>query len=164
QTHLPLWIRRLCFDPEATRQLSFPAGDSTYVPGWDGVLYSEQGNAWVPAGASRWEIGCDQDVRGKANDEYRKRTEQTSGEERSACTFVFVIPRRWTKKSSAFSPTIYTGPFPSSPENVPITWPKRSPFRVNTGAPLLASGKGTLIWYMKNPAIQPLHTVLSATT
>ncbi|MEW6173688.1 MAG: hypothetical protein AB1510_11595, partial [Bacillota bacterium] len=41
QTHLPLWIRRLCFDPEATRQLSFPAGDSTYVPGWDGVLYSE---------------------------------------------------------------------------------------------------------------------------
>jgi hypothetical protein len=99
QTHLPLWIRRLCFDPEATRQLSFPAGDSTYVPNWDGVLCSEKGNAWVPAGASRWEIGCDQDTRHKANYEYRRRTKRTSEEERSACTFVFVTPRRWTKKS-----------------------------------------------------------------
>ncbi|MBI5593536.1 MAG: hypothetical protein HY881_24045 [Deltaproteobacteria bacterium] len=99
QTHLPLWIRRLCFDPDATRQLSFPAGDSTYTPSWDGVLYTEKGNAWVPVGASRWEIGCDQDTRRKANAEYRKRTDQTSEEERRACTFVFVTPRRWMKKS-----------------------------------------------------------------
>lgn len=99
QTDLPRWVRRLCFEPRATRQLSFPAGDSTYVPGWDGVLFSEQGNAWVPAGSSCWEVGCDQDVSGKANRDYRKRTETTSSEERSNCTYVFVTPRRWTKKS-----------------------------------------------------------------
>lgn len=100
QSDLPRLVRRLCFDPEATHQFSFPAGDSTYVPGWDGVLSSEQGNTWVPAGASRWEIGCDQDVAGKANCDYRKRTEQTSREERSMWTFVFVTPRRWVKKSN----------------------------------------------------------------
>lgn len=99
QTDLPRWVRRLCFEPGATRQLSFPAGDSTYVPGWDGVLFSDLGNAWVPAGASCWEVGCDQDVPGKANRDYRKRTETTSKEDRSNCTYVFVTPRRWTKKS-----------------------------------------------------------------
>lgn len=99
QIHLPRWVRRLCFDPEATRQLSFPAGDSTYVPGWDGVLSNERGNAWIPQGASRWEIGCDQDIVGKANGDYLKRTGKTSEEERSTCTFVFVTPRRWMKKS-----------------------------------------------------------------
>lgn len=98
QTDLPRWVRRLCFEPETTRQLSFPAGDSTYVPGWDGTLFSERGNAWVPSGASRWEIGCDQNVLGKANGDYQKRTEQISEAERSACTFVFVTPRRWAKK------------------------------------------------------------------
>lgn len=99
QTNLPRWIRRLCFDVEATRQLAFPAGDSSFVPGWDGVLFSERGNAWIPVGSSRWEIGCDQDVPGKANREYQKRTKQTGGDERLDCTFVFVTPRRWTKKN-----------------------------------------------------------------
>ncbi len=98
QTDLPRWVRRLCFDAEATRQLAFPAGDSSFVPGWDGVLSSERGNAWIPEGSSRWEIGCDQDVHSKANGDYRKRSEQTSADERLVCTFVFVTPRRWTKK------------------------------------------------------------------
>lgn len=98
QTDLPRWVRRLCFEPETTLQLSFPAGDSTYVPGWDGALFRERGNAWVPSGASRWEIGCDQNVLSKANGDYQKRTEQLSEAERSECTFVFVTPRRWTKK------------------------------------------------------------------
>lgn len=99
QTNLPRWIRRLCFDVEVTRQLAFPAGDSSFVPGWDGVLSSERGNAWIPEGPSRWEMGCDQDVTGKANSDYRKRTKQTDAQERFACTFVFVTPRRWTKKN-----------------------------------------------------------------
>lgn len=99
QANLPRWIRRLCFNGEATRQLAFPAGDSSFVPGWDGVLSCEQGSAWVPTGQSRWEIGCDQNVLGKAEREYKNRTQQTGPEERLACTFVFVTPRRWTKKN-----------------------------------------------------------------
>ncbi|KAF0202841.1 MAG: hypothetical protein FD173_1907 [Gallionellaceae bacterium] len=99
QADLPRLVRRLCFDAGTTRQIAFPAGDSTYSPGWDGVLYSEQGNAWVPAGASCWEMGCDKGITSKANSDYRKRTEQTTEAERLTATFVFVTPRRWSTKS-----------------------------------------------------------------
>lgn len=103
QTSLPRWVRRLCFDAEATRQLVFPAGDSSFVPGWDGVLSCKRGNAWIPTGLSRWEIGCDQDVSGKACRDYQKRTEQTDVDERQKCTFVFVTPRCWIKKNEWIS-------------------------------------------------------------
>lgn len=99
QTDLPRLVRRLCFDAGSTRQIAFPAGDSTYAPGWDGVLYSEQDNAWVPTGASCWEMGCDKGIATKANGDFRKRTEQISEAERLTTTFVFVTPRRWSTKS-----------------------------------------------------------------
>ena len=97
--NLPRLIRRLCFDAAATRQLSFPAGDSTYVPGWDGVLCREQGDAWAPSGTSYWEIGCDQVPTTKANGDYQKRLTLTSAKDRASATFVFVTPRRWTTKT-----------------------------------------------------------------
>lgn len=100
QALLPRLVRRLCFVPGSTLQLAFPAGDSTYVPGWDGVLVSSDGNAWIPRGKSLWEIGCDQDVSSKANSDYRKRTEGTPQTERATCTFVFVTPRRWIQKTA----------------------------------------------------------------
>lgn len=99
QADLPRLIRRLCFDVGFTRRIAFPAGDSTYTPGWDGVLHSERGNAWVPADASCWEMGCDKKITTKANREYQKRTEQTKEIERLTTTFVFVTPRRWSTKS-----------------------------------------------------------------
>ncbi len=103
QTNLPRLIRRLCFEAATTRQLSFPAGDSTYVPGWDGVLSREGGDAWAPGGTSYWEIGCDQVPATKANGDYQKRLEQTAAQERASATFVFVTPRRWTKKAEWIS-------------------------------------------------------------
>lgn len=103
QADLPRWIRRLCSDAEALRQLAFPAGDSTYRPGWDGIVVSESGNAWVPAGTSYWEIGCDKNPTTKANSDYQKRLAQTSPEIRGASTFVFVTPRRWDGKPAWLS-------------------------------------------------------------
>lgn len=100
QVNLPRLVRRLCFDSTATRQLSFPAGDSTYVPGWDGVLFSEKGDAWVPVGKSYWEIGCNQEPTAKANGDYQKRSTQDGVEDRASATFIFVTPRRWTGKTS----------------------------------------------------------------
>jgi hypothetical protein len=103
QTNLPRLIRRLCFEAATTRQLSFPAGDSTYVPGWDGVLAREQGDAWAPSGTSYWEIGCEKVPTTKANDDYQKRFKTTMTEERASATFVFVTPRRWTTKTKWIS-------------------------------------------------------------
>ncbi len=100
QNELPRLVRRLCFLAGSTRQLAFPAGNSTYIPGWDGRLFSDQGNAWVPVAASCWEVGCDQQIGSKANGDYRKRTSETEVAERVKTTFVFVTPRRWSRKSS----------------------------------------------------------------
>lgn len=99
QTQLPRLIRRLCFDPATTRQLAFPAGDSTYMPGWDGVLEKTQGDTWTPAGISYWEMGCDRETASKANGDYQKRLSAINAEARASATFVFITPRRWTKKA-----------------------------------------------------------------
>ena len=37
QGALPRLVRSLCFKADSTRQLAFPAGDSTYSPNWDAV-------------------------------------------------------------------------------------------------------------------------------
>jgi hypothetical protein len=77
QNALPRLVRRLCFKADSTRQLAFPAGDSTYSPGWDGLLVCETGDAWRPAGRSCWEMGCDKKPTAKANKDYLKRTRLT---------------------------------------------------------------------------------------
>ena len=50
-------------------------------------------SAFVPSGTSGWELGVDQDPRRKAEDEYRKRTKDSLGLEKSETTLVFVTPR-----------------------------------------------------------------------
>lgn len=99
QTELPRWIRKLCYERNATQLINFPAGDSTFRPGWDGVLHTAKGSAWIPEGLSYWEIGCTQDVSSKADDDFNKRSNSTQTEERAQATFVFVTPRRWLAKA-----------------------------------------------------------------
>ena len=100
QVELPRLIRRLCFCSSVnSRQISFPAGDSTYTPGWDGVLSCGEGDAWVPEGDSYWEMGCDKGVTTKANEDYKKRIDKMDQVVRDGSTFVFVSPRRWSKKA-----------------------------------------------------------------
>ena len=98
QTELPRWVRKLCFQIGSTREIAFPAGDSTYRPGWDGRLFCDQGDAWIPQGTSYWEIGCDVNITSKANRVYGGRLKAISSAERAEATFVFVTPRRWIKK------------------------------------------------------------------
>lgn len=100
QVELPRLVRRLCFNPDATRQLAFPAGDSTFMPGLDGTVEFDGVSAWIPRGTSCWEIGCDKGIKGKADGDYAKRTEEISAEMREKATFVFVSPRRWKGKAA----------------------------------------------------------------
>jgi hypothetical protein len=59
-----------------------------------------QGNAWVPMGEVRWEMGCSEDVIKKAKGDFRKRTDDTPEEAAKVTTFVFVSPRRWRGKAA----------------------------------------------------------------
>ena len=96
---LPELIQRLILAtvPELSR-LGMPSGSAVWLPGWDGLLTAENGNAWVPKGNAAWEFGCRKDVGTKANEDYRKRTDPPHGVADTTTTFMFATPRQWTGK------------------------------------------------------------------
>jgi hypothetical protein len=96
---LPLLIRNLIRRTVPSPvSLNFPAAEQVQRPGFDGVVETATGNEFVPAGASRWEIGADRDPKSKAEKDFAKRTADVSPEERNRAVFVFVTPRVWLKK------------------------------------------------------------------
>lgn len=96
---LPSLVRRLVHAITSGVTLSrFPAEEGTQRRGWDGQLDAPQGNAWVPAGRSVWEVSTDSDPKGKATEDYRKRTAAIDPAWAEGTTFVFVTPRKWEGK------------------------------------------------------------------
>lgn len=94
--YLPLLIRKLIrATVPSVESLSIPCGDSTHLPGWDGIVMSQSNIHNVPKGKSVWEFGCDKDYKQKAKGDLLKRTEDSRGEEIKEITFVFVTPREW---------------------------------------------------------------------
>lgn len=97
--HLPYLISKLI---NSTAPLGafirIPCGTGTSLPGWDGIVESEEARSFIPRGTSLWEFGTDQDIKGKADDDYDKRTNDSLGYTPSECTYIFVTPRLWSKK------------------------------------------------------------------
>lgn len=96
QQLLPELIKRL-IDASVSNvdKLRFPSGDAVYLPGWDGVVSCDECIDLVPAGVSLWECGATENVKGKIDGDYGKRTENPLGYDKSDSTFVFVTPRIW---------------------------------------------------------------------
>src|SRR2546430_10581309 len=109
---LPDLVRRLILTtvPDVNR-LQFRAGEGTRYPGWDGIVKSATGNAFVPAGVSVWELGTRHSPKSKAEEDLVKRTADPLGVDPSEAIFVFVTPRHWRDKD------------PWGPENTsPCPW------------------------------------------
>ncbi|MBE9114394.1 hypothetical protein IQ249_00635 [Lusitaniella coriacea LEGE 07157] len=99
QGKLPQLLRRLIHATVPRLQrIRFPAGESVQMGGWDGIIETSEGNAFVPDGCSVWELGVNRKVKGKADDDYQKRCADSLGLTSSETTFVFVTPRRWGGK------------------------------------------------------------------
>ncbi|MCQ2314507.1 MAG: hypothetical protein MJZ56_04975 [Bacteroidales bacterium] len=97
QNYLPELVARLIRSSVSNpNKFRFPSGDGTYLPGWDGILDCSERIYGNIQGLSLWEFGCTEDVKGKANDDYSKRKDNTNGFTSSDSIFVFVTPRRWT--------------------------------------------------------------------
>jgi transcriptional regulator with XRE-family HTH domain len=82
-------------------RLRFPSGDSIQQPDWDGVceIGAAISDPYIPSGTSGWEIGTQRDkIKDKANSDYEKRSADPVGLQSAQSTFMFVTPRRWTKK------------------------------------------------------------------
>jgi hypothetical protein len=61
-------------DRTAIQRIEFPAEDSVFRPGVDGLLQVTDGTAYVPNGQSVWELGAGQDYKDKATRDYDTRT------------------------------------------------------------------------------------------
>lgn len=99
KSNLPILISRLV---RATTPLStqsdFPSGSSVFIGGWDGIVQCKEDRAYVPKGISLWEFGTETNNKGKADDDYDKRTADSLGFDKSECVFIFITPRFWRQK------------------------------------------------------------------
>ncbi len=99
QGQLPRVVRDLVLATvERAERVVFSAGDGVQLGGWDGIVNVPRGNAFVPDGLSAWELGVSRQVKRKADSDYAKRTEDPLGLDPSETAYVFVTPRRWSKK------------------------------------------------------------------
>jgi hypothetical protein len=99
QGYLPQLVRRLiAATANGLVRLSFRAGEGVALPGWDGVVQAADDDVHVPAGTSVWEMGVGGNPAAKANQDYRKRTENPGDLDPAETVFAFVTPRRWPGK------------------------------------------------------------------
>ena len=99
RNQLPQLLRQLILATSHPTRIEFASGSSVDLPGWDGALEVETGNAWVSAGSSHWEMGVGKSPKKKADEDYKKRTDDPLGADPSEMAFVFVTPRRWSSKT-----------------------------------------------------------------
>jgi DNA-binding XRE family transcriptional regulator len=79
--------------------LHFPSDEGVQLSGWDGTTHATSESEYVPAGSTGWEISTQHDgIRGKADDDYEKRTKDPLGFSPIESTFIFVTPRQWSQK------------------------------------------------------------------
>ena len=76
---LPELVRRLIratVPPEDLKKLDFPSGAEVHRPGFDGTTVVTKATLYVPEGVAGWELGCDGNVKGKAESDYNNRIRQ----------------------------------------------------------------------------------------
>jgi hypothetical protein len=98
QGSLPILLAKLA-RAAGVMSLHFPSDEGVQFSGWDGTVRAAAETEYVPAGTSGWEIGTQRDdIAGKANDDYNKRTKAPGELKPAESTFIFVTPRHWPKK------------------------------------------------------------------
>ena len=76
QGKLPLLVRRLVrATVTGLTRLEFAADEGVQLGGWDGISVADVGNAFVPSGTAGWELGVKSGVKGKADEDFEKRSE-----------------------------------------------------------------------------------------
>ena len=100
RTDFPRLVRRLIRQTnDQVVSLEMRAAEGTDFSGYDGQVEALKATPFVPSGRSVWELGVGADPAAKANADYKNRTENPIGVDKSTTTFVFATPRRWAGKS-----------------------------------------------------------------
>ncbi|MBM4325726.1 MAG: hypothetical protein FJ118_01065 [Deltaproteobacteria bacterium] len=98
ESRFPYWIKELICAVIQPDKIRFPSGSAVWVPGCDGTLVCSEKHEFVPTGYSVWEVSTRADIKTKANLDYRKRSDDKTGEKLDT-TFVFATPRLWKDKN-----------------------------------------------------------------
>ena len=87
---LPYLISRLVrATTPASTQADFPSGSAAYIGGWDGEVTCQEDTPYVPKGISLYEFGTEADCKGKADDDYDKRTADPLGYTQKDCVHFY---------------------------------------------------------------------------
>lgn len=98
---LPLLVRRLVKRTvPSLKSATFPAFEESQRAGFDGEVETVEGTQFVPSGQSAWEMGVNKTPLKKAEEDFKKRTEQTPIGRQRETAFVFVTPRSWPEAAN----------------------------------------------------------------
>ncbi|CAD0221526.1 hypothetical protein [Chryseobacterium sp. JV274] len=100
--HLPHVIRKLILstiDNNTIKNISFPYGEDVQTGGFDGELNTESENVFVPLGESVWEFGTTTNKKGKADDDYDKRKQDTLGKNPANTTYININAKKYRDKN-----------------------------------------------------------------
>lgn len=104
---LPKLVRRLLFATTVVRSLAMRADAGVLLPGWDGIVETDEGSAFCPIGTSYWELSTDNRVEKKLDSDFAKRASSDEG------TYVAVTARRFARKAQWAQAKEASGPFRS---------------------------------------------------
>lgn len=94
---LPLLIRKLIYESiDDLSKCKFPSLEqTTSSAGFDGILESNEETQYIPKGVSVWEMGCNKDKKGKADEDYNKRKIDPLNTTPKETVYIQVSPRVW---------------------------------------------------------------------
>ena len=95
QSVLPRLVRRLLSASPGVVGIDMRAGEGVAIGGWDGKATATQALQFLPKGQMWFEMGVSRNPKQKAEEDYRKRTEEPGPANPATSYFVFVTPRRW---------------------------------------------------------------------
>ncbi len=100
QELLPLLVGKLILASGKTiTDYHFPYGKAVQFSGYDGILDTEDDSSYYPKGKSVWEMGTNENIIGKFNDDYKKRTNDPNGIILAETVYCFVTSRIWNHKT-----------------------------------------------------------------
>lgn len=104
RSRFPEFVRKLIITTNSTiESCDFPGGNDSQIHGEDGIVVATSATPFIPMGRSHWEAGTNEDIKAKADKDYKMRL-SLNREERKKTTFVFVTPRyeeglrKWEEK------------------------------------------------------------------
>lgn len=96
RTLLPWLVRQLIRTTTSNlRELRLPDAEGISKPGFDGIVETVTGNAWVPDGRSVWELSTTNSPQSKSQSDFNKRTDEVPADQHQTTTYVTVQLAEW---------------------------------------------------------------------